>query len=239
MCTREMGGTQPGKAPLRCRQTCPRASYPSEPFEVTKQLASELVRETGVDGVGVAVFATESTRDLVYASDGVAEELDETQFTLGEGPCLDAFRFDRPELHADMAGGEARARWPLFTAQVLGLGAASVYAYPLGGGGSPFGVLELYGSSPVSLAPSEEVKCRSYAHTIAHAVVSELAPVYALTSGSDVGVFRRGNVNIACGILAAYQRISTAEAMVRLRALVGEIFAEVGPIVDDVGLPHR
>ena len=123
-----------------------------------------------------------------------------------------------PELHADMAGGEARARWPLFTAQVLGLGAASVYAYPLGGGAAPFGVLELYGSSPVALAPSEDVKCRSYAHTIAHAVVAELAPAYALTSGSDVGVFRRGNVNIACGILAAYHRVSVEEAMVRLRA---------------------
>ncbi|MDV8129112.1 GAF and ANTAR domain-containing protein [Rhodococcus sp. IEGM 1304] len=196
----------------------PRESQPSEPFEMTKQLARELVRETGIDGVGVAVFATESTRDLVYATDGVAEELDETQFTLGEGPCLDAFRFDTPELHPDMAGGEARARWPLFTAQVLALGAASVYAYPLGGGGSPFGVLELYGSSPIALAPSEDVKCRSYAHTIAHAVLAELAPAYALTSGSDVGVFRRGNVNIACGILAAHHRVSVEEAMVRLRS---------------------
>lgn len=185
---------------------------------MTKRLASELVRETGIDGAGVAVFATESTRDLVYASDGVAEELDETQFTLGEGPCLDAFRFDSPELHADMAGGEARARWPLFTAQVLALGAASVYAYPLGGAGTPFGVLELYGSSPVALAPSDDVTCRAYAHTIAHPVVSELAPAYALTWGSDVGVFRRGNVNIASGILATHHGISVEEAMVRLRA---------------------
>lgn len=79
-------------------------------------------------------------------------------------------------------------------------------------------MLELYGRSPIALAPSEDVKCRSYAHTIAHAVLAELAPAYALTSGSDVGVFRRGNVNIACGILAAYHSISVDEAMVRLRA---------------------
>lgn len=141
MWTNERAVPNSGRCSLMSTDLSPRESQPSEPFEVTKQLASELVRETGIDGVGVAVFATESTRDLVYATDGVAEELDETQFTLGEGPCLDAFRFDSPELHADMAGGEARARWPLFTAQVLGLGAASVYAYPLGGGGSPFGCL--------------------------------------------------------------------------------------------------
>lgn len=177
----------------------PRESQPSEPFEVTRQLANELVRETGIDGVGVAVFATESTRDLVYASDGIAEEIDETQFILGEGPCLDAFRFCSPELHDDITSGEARTRWPLFTAQVLALGAASVYTYPLGGAGAPFGVLELYGSSPVAVAPSDDVKCRSYAHAIAHAVLSELAPAYALASGSVGGVFRRGNVHIACG----------------------------------------
>ncbi|WP_336874487.1 GAF domain-containing protein [Rhodococcus qingshengii] len=159
-------------------------SRPSEPFEVTKQLTSELVREMGADGVGVAVFATDSTRDLVLASDDVAERLDELQFTLGEGPCLDADRFDSPERHDDMAGDQARTRWSLFASEALSLGAASVYAYPLDGGGAPFGVLELYGRSPIALTSRDDVTCRSYAHTIAYAVVSELAPAYALTGGS-------------------------------------------------------
>ncbi|MGK2239135.1 MAG: hypothetical protein ACI9JD_001684 [Rhodococcus sp. (in: high G+C Gram-positive bacteria)] len=60
---------------------------------MTKQLTGELVREVGVDGVGVAVFATDATRDLVFASDELVEQLDELQFTLGEGPCLDAYCF--------------------------------------------------------------------------------------------------------------------------------------------------
>ncbi|WP_256278478.1 GAF domain-containing protein [Rhodococcus erythropolis] len=159
---------------------------------MTKQLASELVRETGIDGVGVAVFATYSTRDLVFASDGVAEELDELQFTLGEGLCLDAYRLHSPERHDDMAGSEALTRWPLFAPEALSVGAASVYAYPLGGGGAPFGVLELYGRSPIALSPREDLTCRSYAHTIAHAVVSELGPASAMAGGSGIGVFRRG-----------------------------------------------
>lgn len=194
-------------------------SRPPEPFAVTKQLTRQLVREVGVDGLGLAVFATDSTRDLVFATDGVAEHLDELQFTLGEGPCLDAYRFDSPECHDDMAGGEALTRWPLFASEALSVGAASLYAYPLDGGGTPFGVLELYGRSPIALTPRDDVTCRAYAHTIAYAVVSELAPAYALTSGSNVGVFRHGNVHIACGILAAYHGISVDEAMVRLRAL--------------------
>jgi len=209
-------------------------SHPSEPFAVTKQLTSQLVREVGVDGVGVAVFATDATRDLVFASDEIAEQLDELQFTLGEGPCLDAYRFERPERHDDMAAVEALARWPLFASEALSVGAASVYAYPLGGGGAPFGVLELYGRSPIALSPRDDVTCRSYAHTIAYAVVSELAPAYALTSGSAVGVFRRGNVHIACGILAACHGISVDEAMVRLRARAFSRQRRITEIAQDV-----
>ncbi len=84
-----------------------REVVPPESLAATKRLSRQLVEETGIDGAGVAVFATASTRDLVFATDVVAEELDEMQFTIGEGPCLDAYRFARPELHADMAGGAA------------------------------------------------------------------------------------------------------------------------------------
>ncbi|MGG7104914.1 hypothetical protein [Rhodococcus sp. 24CO] len=50
--------------------------------------------------------------------------------------------------------------------------------------------------------PRQDVTCRSYAHTIAHAVVSEVGPASALAGGSGIGVFRRGNVHIPSGILA-------------------------------------
>ncbi|WP_336873941.1 GAF and ANTAR domain-containing protein [Rhodococcus qingshengii] len=206
---------------------------------MTKQLAGQLVREVEIDGVGVAVFATDSTRDLVFASDGVAEELDELQFTVGEGPCLDAYRFHRPERHDDMAGGEALTRWPLFASEALSVGAASLYAYPLHANpldrmGVPFGVLELYGRSPVALTARDDVMCRSYAHTIAHAVLSELGTAYAVTAGSNVGVFRRGNVHIASGILAAHHGISVDEAMVRLRALAFARQRRITEIARDV-----
>lgn len=195
-----------------------REQTPAEAFGVTKRLSRELVEGTGIDGVGVALFASEATRDLVFATDTVAEELDEMQFTLGEGPCLDAFRFHRPELHDDIVGGEARSRWPAFSVQSAALGAGSVYAYPLEEGGAPFGVLELYGRSPVSLSPHEDATCRLFAASIGRAVLSELNPVHALISHPGDGVFRRGNVHVAAGMLAVQLRVSVEEALVRLRA---------------------
>lgn len=83
----------------------------------------------------------------------------------------------------------------------------------------PFGVLELHGRTPITLTPRDDGTCRAYPHTIACAVVSELAPAYELTLGSTVGVSRHGYVHIACGIFSGCQGISVNAAMVGLRAL--------------------
>ncbi|MBT2270183.1 GAF and ANTAR domain-containing protein [Rhodococcus qingshengii] len=191
---------------------------PSEPFPVTIELVRQLVAETRVDGAAVAVFATETTRNLVFASDEGAEELDDLQFILGEGPGLDAYRFHRQELHDDLAGGQAHVRWPFFASQALAAGAASFYAYPLAGGGTPFGVLELYGRSPIALSPSDDVTCRALTRPIARAMLSELDQLRGAKSADHL-VSVRANVDIACGMLAAHHKISVDEALVRLRAL--------------------
>ncbi|MGE2772851.1 GAF domain-containing protein [Rhodococcus sp. 1.20] len=195
-----------------------RDEVPGERFEGTRRLCCELVGSTGIDGAGVALFASELTRDLIFVTDSVAEELDEIQFTVGEGPCMDAFRFHRPELHDDIVAGDVLVRWPIFSTQAAALGVASVYAYPLVSEGTPFGVLELFGRAPVALAPREDVTVRLYAESIGRAVVSELDPVYALLPGSDDGVFRRGNVNVVVGIVAVQLGVPVEEALVRLRA---------------------
>lgn len=208
---------------VRCEQV------PSEPFADTKRLCRELVESTGVDGAGVALFASKLSRDLIFVTDAVAEDLDEIQFTLGEGPCLDAFVSHRPEFHDDIAGGEAAGRWPMFSAQATAVGAASVYAYPLDVGGAPFGVLELYGRVPVALARGEDSLCRLYTGSIGRAVLAELDPVHALTSRPDGTVFRRGNVQVAAGILAMQWGIGVEEALIRLRA---EAFSRQRRITD-------
>jgi hypothetical protein len=46
----------------------------------------------GVDGAWLSVMSDPARRALVHATGRRAAELDELQFTLGEGPCADAFR---------------------------------------------------------------------------------------------------------------------------------------------------
>ncbi|MBT2274414.1 GAF and ANTAR domain-containing protein [Rhodococcus qingshengii] len=195
----------------------------SESLSRTRRLCADLVDRTGIDGVGVAVFATESTRDLVFASDEVAEELDELQFTVGEGPCLEAFRSHAPQLHDDVSGRETLDRFPVFSALAATAGAGSVYAYPLMIGEVPFGVLELYGHACGALAAREDVTCRIFAQSIAHVVLAELDSGVGPFQPVGARVFTRGNVHVAAGIVAVRLNVSVDEALVRLR---GWAFAE-------------
>lgn len=63
-------------------------------------------RLTGVDdGAAVAVLtASKLLAELVYATDAIAQQIDELQFTVGDGPCLDAYHHNCPELLRELIG---------------------------------------------------------------------------------------------------------------------------------------
>lgn len=82
-------------------------------------------------------------RDLVHATDPVVAHLDELQFTLADGPCLDACGSVAPVLVDDLRGGSSRTRWPVFAQEACAAGAVAVFAFPLVTGAVGFGVLEL------------------------------------------------------------------------------------------------
>ena len=108
-------------------------------------ICDTVVRLTGVDGAAVAVLAPSmGVRELVYATDALAQQLDELQFTLGEGPCVDAYQRGHPQMFPSLGAQGFEARWPAFTAELVALGVAAVFAYPVPGDHRPLGVLELY-----------------------------------------------------------------------------------------------
>ena len=68
-------------------------------------------------GAGLSVMTEAGVRGVAAASDPASERIDELQFALGEGPCMDAFTSRRPVLEADLARREGAL------AGVLGRGA--------------------------------------------------------------------------------------------------------------------
>src|SRR5258708_24359593 len=110
----------------------------------------------GADGAALEVLTRSLRfRELVYATDTIAEKLDELQYTIGEGPCLDAYFYDSPQFYPELESVAQTSRWPTFAADATQLGVRALFAFPVPDGQRPMGVLELYRRTAGSLAVSE------------------------------------------------------------------------------------
>ena len=112
------------------------------------------VRNLPASGAGLSVVARDKQFSLLAAADPVSARLEELQFVLGEGPCVDAAADRRPVLVPDL-GGDGRARWPAYTAAVLEAGVRAVFAFPLQVGAAQLGVLDFFRAEAGPLSAME------------------------------------------------------------------------------------
>jgi GAF domain-containing protein len=89
-------------------------------------------------GVTLAVDGKMGTR---VATDPLANQVDEIQYGVGHGPCIDAVHAGEPFRVDDMA---TETRWPAFCPQAAAVGVAASYSAPLKVGDEVVGALNLY-----------------------------------------------------------------------------------------------
>src|SRR6478609_9860521 len=118
------------------------------------------VRAVPLSGVGLALMTDQGPAGTVAATDGGAQQLEELQFTFGEGPCVDASRTGRPVLTPELA--TAHRNWPQFAAGADAAGLRAVFAFPLQIGGIRLGVLDLYRNTTGGLSHSELADALSF-----------------------------------------------------------------------------
>lgn len=126
------------------------------------RLCGAAVRALPATGAGVSVMTHEGVRGVAAASDPACEALEELQFTLGEGPCIDAFTSRRPVLEADLATGASRM-WPAYLPAALQHGVRAVFAFPLQVGGARMGVLDVYRRTPGILSADSLAQAQTFA----------------------------------------------------------------------------
>ena len=76
-----------------------------------RRLCTAAVKALPACGAGVSLMSDAGVRGVAAASDAASEHVDELEFALGEGPCMDAFTSRRPVLEPDLAAGSTP--WPL------------------------------------------------------------------------------------------------------------------------------
>lgn len=187
-------------------------------------------RELPVSGVGIVLMTDDGPAGVVAASDGPAATMEELQYTLGEGPCVDSSRTGRPVLQPDLAR-TGPGRWPGFTAGALDAGIRAIFAFPLRVGAIRLGVLDLYRDVPGVLGDHELAEALSFAD----AATTVLLHLHTSDEAAGVEVPRlrvvddRAEVHQATGMVAVHAKVTLAQALVLLRA---RAFATDRPIVE-------
>jgi hypothetical protein len=188
-----------------------------------------------VSGVGLALMTERGPAGTVAATDGAALRLEDLQFTLGEGPCVDASRSGRPVLQPDLAITAPRL-WPAFASGALAAGVAAVFALPLRVGAIRLGVLDLYRETPGTLTPGQlrEALFFADAATLLLLHLQSRVPVDRLTASSLALLDDRAEVHQATGVISVQAAVGLPEALVLLRARAYADQRPVGDLARDV-----
>jgi GAF domain-containing protein len=153
----------------------------------------------------------------VACSDPVAARIDELQYKLEEGPCLQAMRDGQVVRIDDTA---EKTRWPEFEAQAASHGIRSCLALPLTAEGQPAGALNLYAPSASAFGPAEAQRAADFAHNAsgALALAVRLATHAALIEQLRSSLASRTVIDQALGIIMARERCTQDRAFSILRS---------------------
>lgn len=159
-------------------------------------------------------------RGSVCSSIQVSALIEELQYTLGQGPRVDAYEQDRAVFEPDLSD-PAVVRWSAFTPPAVDAGARAVFAFPLQIGSVRLGALNLYRDRTGALTDDQHADALVMAGVAARAVLEmqAMAAAGALGTELEVGADLRLVVHQASGMVSAQLEVSVAEALVRLRAL--------------------
>jgi hypothetical protein len=183
------------------------------------------VRELPVDGAAISVIGRAGQRETLFATDPTMAAIESVQFTLREGPCVEAVRERSPVLVPDL--GQDAGRWPVFASELTRYPVGAVFAFPVQRGSISFGALDLYRREPGCLAGDDLAR--------ALRVVDLAAIVLLSQAGADDGTappmsWHRTDVHQATGMIIAALGVPADRALWLLRA---HAFTR-GELVEDV-----
>jgi hypothetical protein len=185
----------------------------------TKRLCELCADVTLMTGAGIMLMTDDAPRGSVCTTNAVSALIEQLQFDLGEGPCVDAYRFDRPVLEPDLAQ-PAAPRWVAFTPPALAAGVRAVFGFPLQVGAARLGALNLYRDQPGGLGDDQHADALVMAEIAAEAILllQAEAPPGALAESLEAGAEFQWVIHQAAGMVAAQLNVTIAEALVQLRA---------------------
>jgi GAF domain-containing protein len=189
------------------------------PGLATKRLCEVCVELTGVSGAGIMLMSGDVPRGSVCTTNKVSALIEDLQYALGEGPCVDAHNLGRPVLEPDLAE-PSTPRWAAFAGPALDAGVRAVFGFPLRVGAVRLGALSLYCDRPGPLTAEQHADALVAADVATHAVLAlqANAPSGQLAAELEAGSDFQHVVHQASGMVSAQLDVSVGQALIRLRA---------------------
>lgn len=179
------------------------------------------VQTLGVTGAGISMVTTMGNRGVVCATDETSARVEDLQFTLGEGPCIDAVRAGTPILvhDLDQPGEIAVERWPAFMGAAATSGVRAVFAFPLRIGAINVGAMDLYRDRPGGLDGAQLPAALMAADAAALALLHlDVEGDDAFADDLDSRTTYQLQVHQATGMVQVQLGVKTDEAFLMLRA---------------------
>ena len=199
----------------------------------TARLCVVCAEVTAMSGAGIMLMAGSEPRGSVCTTNDVSARIEHLQYTLGEGPCIDAHSLQRPVLEPNLAQ-PAMNRWVAFTPAALAAGAQAVFGFPLRVGKVRLGAMNLYRDQPGEFSEEQHADALVMADVAARAVLGMQGdtPLGTLAAELEAGGDFQLVVHQASGMVATQLGVSVGEALSRLRA---QAFADDRLLVDVAG----
>lgn len=169
--------------------------------------------------------------ETLFASDEVMARVESVQFTLGEGPCFEAFTTRRPVLVPDLRRALAE-RWPTFASEIADQPIGAIFAFPIQSGSITIGAMDMYRRDAGLLTTAELATALAGGgrgrdgpgRRVLRRAGHRHRPRQART-----GTPGRAEVHQATGMLISRLGVSAEQVLARLR---GYAFAAGRPIED-------
>jgi GAF domain-containing protein len=189
----------------------------------------------GVSGAGVMLMSGDLPLGSLCTTNAISAAIEDLQYTLGEGPCVDAYRLDQVVLEPNLAAPIV-PRWLAFRSKALDAGVRAVFGFPLRVGAARLGAMNLYQDRPGPLSDDQHADALVMTDVIAHWVLDTEANTQSRLI--DSGLALRGDfhfvVHNASGAVAVQLGVSVTEAMIRLRAYAFSNERPLGDVARDV-----
>ena len=181
------------------------------------------------------LMSGDTPRGSVCTSNEVSQLIEELQYALGEGPCVDAYHQDRPVLESNLSHPNT-PRWLAFTGPATEAGVEAIFGFPLHVGAARLGALNLYCDRPGSLSDDQHADAMVMADVAARAILmlQANAPPGKLAAELEAGADFQYVVHQAAGMIAAQLDASIGHSLIRLRAYAFGTDRPLGDVAHDV-----